>query len=142
MADPQLAATAPPDAGSNAQEEVENKNFRVAVRVRPLNQREKNSDAHSAWKIKKNVISSTENRGVNLHFGEFCWTENTTDIFSLAQSLSINRQPVHREINDRGCVRDDGKRCGGLCDGRHSWLAAVFGLCLCCTVTHDSGVCE
>ena len=42
-----------------------------AVRVRPLNAREKAGDADCAWKIKKNHITSTGgDRDVSLHFGE------------------------------------------------------------------------
>ena len=41
----------------------------VAVRVRPLNARETSSSAKNAWKVKKNMISTSESRDVSLHFG-------------------------------------------------------------------------
>ena len=40
-----------------------------AVRVRPLNARETSSSAKNAWKVKKNMISTSESRDVSLHFG-------------------------------------------------------------------------
>ena len=87
MEDPGLAAAGGADGATEPKQEsmqigaiakdesaAEGQNFRVAVRVRPLNEREKSSSAQSAWKIKKNVISSTESRGTSLHFGSYAST--------------------------------------------------------------------
>ena len=125
-----------------------------AVRVRPLNAREKAGEAECAWKIKKNNIASIGgDRDVNLHFGEPMRPRVLVSVFSecirthtrahtrtRALALNFDRQLVRHQVNHAGGVRHDGERRGNFGDGGHPWSDPT-PLCLpLCIVTPHTNV--
>lgn len=109
---------------------ADDKGIRVAIRVRPMNTREKGQATAKAWKCEDKSIQAIREKGVpapTFAFGESCFEPQAgkPKIASAANRttgsptpLLFPRSCVRRGIDDRRCVREHWQRhCSG-CHGR------------------------